>query len=166
MPGVRITSLRPCRKDRLLGRSFAVLSNVRLLWAFLGGGREARAEKRRSQSKFCGAAWQNFGNPEGGDTRCRVFESSLPTFIQERPPFGAVFTDDNNVRLLWGFLGAAGGESEEKACSSRNSAAQHSRISGTARGGDAEDAGCSNHLTPTKSKDRLSGRSFAILSKQ
>ena len=34
MPGVRITSLRPYRKDRLSGRSFAALSNVRLLWAF------------------------------------------------------------------------------------------------------------------------------------
>ena len=25
-----------------------------------------------------------------------------------------------------------------------------------------QDAGCSNHLTPTKSKDRLYGRSFAV----
>jgi len=55
-------------------------------------------------------------------------------------------------------------KAREKRRSGRNSAAQHSRISGTARGGDAEDAGCSNHLTPTKSKDRLSGRSFAVLS--
>ena len=40
-------------------------------------------------------------------------------------------------------------KAREKRRSGRNSAAQHSRISGTARGGDAEDAGCSNHLTPT-----------------
>ncbi len=41
-------------------------------------------------------------------------------------------------------------KAREKRRSGRNSAAQHSRISGTARGGDAEDAGCSNHLTRTK----------------
>ena len=95
MPGVRITSLRPYRKDRLSGRSFAVLSNVRLLWAFFSsaaGGRESE-RKKAQRSKFCGAAQQNFGNRKGRRCRrCRVFESPHSDQI-ERPPFGAVFCD-------------------------------------------------------------------------
>ena len=106
MPGVRITSLRPYRKDRLSGRSFAVLSNVRLLWAFFSsaaGGRESE-RKKAQRSKFCGAAQQNFGNRKGRRCRrCRVFESPHSDQI-ERPPFGAVFCGIKQCALALGFF--------------------------------------------------------------